>query len=199
MKKSVKSSQNCNGLGSSRSAKGQFKSGTHWRPHGQHREKKFLHREYVSNQKSASEIAAMCGVTDGSIFHWLARHGIIRRTVAEARKVKHWIVSGEKNGMYGKCGAENPRFIDGSSPERQRLYAHSFWKELSRQVLMRDYYKCVRCGSESSRKNRLHAHHVKPWAGNPDFRFELSNIVSVCGRCHQFIHSKANIKKEILT
>ena len=34
---------------------------------------------------------------------------------------------------------------------------------------------------------------------NPDYRFELSNIITVCQSCHNWIHSKENTKNEFLS
>ena len=114
------------------------------------------------------------------------------------RKIKKWGSRGEANGMYGKCGDQNPRWIDGSSPLRQTMYARSFWKEIAKEVIKRDEYKCKKCESSHTAKNKLHAHHIKPWAGNPNFRFDLNNIITICQTCHNWIHSKKNINHEYL-
>lgn len=184
--------------GKSNSPETQFKKGQHWRPEQVFRHKDYLAEEYVNKQRSAAEIATEHGVTEAAILFWMRKHGIPRRTVSEAREVKKWGASGEDNPMYGRCGSDNPNWIDGSSPDRQKMYARSFWKELAKVVLERDGYKCQRCGAAHTGKNKLHAHHIKPWAGNPDSRFELSNIVTVCQSCHNWIHSKENINSEFL-
>lgn len=185
--------------GSRNSINTEFKNGQHWRPEQEFRKKEYLIEEYVLKKRSTSEIANDFGVTDSAIIFWLRKHGIARRTISEARKIKKWGVSGKSNPMYGRCGSENPRWIDGSSPERQKMYARSFWKDISKFVLDRDGYKCKKCGATKSSKNKLHAHHIKPWAGNPDYRFELSNIITVCQSCHNWIHSKENVNNEFLS
>ncbi len=126
--------------------------------------------------------------------HTEATKAVLRQ---KASKPKPYL-RGAHNGMHGRCGAANPRWIDGSSPERQRLYAQSFWKELVRVVYERDGYRCLRCGAPHGKSNRLHAHHLKPWAGNPTTRFNLSNIVTLCAGCHTWVHSKANTKRDFL-
>lgn len=162
-------------------------------------EKKWLIAEYVKKGRSAQEIATEFGCAETNVLYFLAKHAIPKRTVKEVRQVKKWGLSGAANGMYGRCGADNPRWIDGSSPERQTMYARSFWKELAKTVLERDGYKCLRCKCAHSGGNKLHAHHIKPWAGNPKSRFLLSNIVTVCQKCHNWIHSKANANNEYLS
>ena len=199
MKKKPTSKPNLKGEASNRDKAGRFKKGTHWRPYAIFRDKAYLDAEYTVKQRSAAEIAKEHGVTENAILFWIAKHGIKTRSVSQARAIKHWGSTGAANPMFGKCGDKNPRWIDGSSPERQRMYARSFWKELSRAVFKRDGYKCVRCGSPHTHKNRLHAHHVKPWAGNVDTRFALANIITVCQPCHNWIHSRANTRNEFLS
>lgn len=178
---------------------GRFKKGHHWREHKLFREKKYLHEQYISNGRSTGDIAAEWGVTDSTIIQWLRKHDIPRRTISQARYIKRWGARGANNPMYGRCGDKNPRYIDGSSPERQRVYARSFWKELVKVVYGRDGYKCVRCGAPQTRHNRLHAHHIKPWAGNPQSRLDLNNLIALCRNCHTWVHSKKNLKDEFLS
>ena len=159
----------------------------------------YLLREYTKKARSASDIAAEHGVTDGAVLHWLHKHGIKRRSVSQARAVKKWALSGPTNGMYGRCGSQNPRWIDGSSPLRQRMCARSFWKALARTLYARDNYRCRRCGSAHVKGHPLHAHHVAAWAGNPDARFDLDNIVTLCKPCHNWVHSTKNTKREYLS
>lgn len=161
--------------------------------------KEWLKREYVEKRRSALDIASECGGGETNVLYFLAKHSIPRRSMAETRKIKKWGLFGKANGMFGQCGAQNPRWIDGSSPERQRLYARSFWKELVRTVYARDGYKCLRCNAIHGASNRLHAHHVKRWAGNKETRFDLSNIVTLCNTCHNWVHSKKNTQREYLS
>jgi thymidylate synthase (FAD) len=100
--------------------------------------------------------------------------------------------------MFGKMGSLNPRWVDGSSPERQRGYAQFKGKTFIKSVLERDGYRCKRCGSGKKCKRGLHAHHIKPWAGNKDLRFDVNNAVTLCRPCHHWVHSKANIAKEFI-
>jgi transposase-like protein len=162
-------------------------------------EKKWLVAEYVKKGRSAQEIAAEFGCAETNVLYFLTKNGIPRRSMKEVRQVKTWAMSGAANGMYGKCGAQNPRWIDGSAPERQTMYARSFWKELAKVVLERDSYKCQRCNATHSGKNKLHAHHIKTWAGNPKSRFLLPNIIILCQTCHNWVHSKANVNNEYLS
>lgn len=183
---------------SMRQPNGQFIPGTHWRPHAVFREHAYLLREYVQRQRSAADIAAEHGVTEGAVLHWLHKHGIPRRSVSQARAVKHWGAHGESNPMHGRTGKANPRFVDGSSPERQRAYASAGGKAFLRSVFDRDGYRCRRCGRGKSGPRGLHAHHIKPWAGNEALRFDVGNVVTLCRHCHEWVHSRANSGGEFL-
>lgn len=176
----------------------EFKKGTHWRVRKPHWDQEWLENEYIRKQISAGDIAKNIGCTEGNILYWLRKYGIRRRTVSEARKAKKWANEGENNGMYGRCGRDNPNWIDGSSPMRQKLYARSFWTEIVKAVYKRDSYKCVRCGCAHTSNSKLHAHHIKPWAGHKNVRFEISNLVTLCRICHIWVHSKKNTGREYL-
>ena len=183
---------------SNRDSAGRFLRGTHWRAHAPFRDCEYLAREYVEFGRSAAEIAAEHGVTENAIFHWLHRHNIPRRTIAQARKIKRWGSVGEANPMFGKTGAANPRYVDGSSPERQRMYVQAIGRDFLKSVMARDHFCCRRCGSGKTGPRSLHVHHIRPWAGNPDLRFDESNALTLCRDCHSWVHSKSNIGREFL-
>ena len=191
---------NSSSMASSRNSKGQFLPGTHWRKPAVFRAEAYLVSEYLVKQRSASEIASEHGVTENAVFHWLHRHGIKRRTIAEARAVKSWgaDLSGPKNPMFGRKGHLNPRYVDGSSPERQSLYVQHEWKQLVASVYRRDGFKCLRCDHPHGSGRKLVAHHVRPWAGNPELRKNPANIVTLCDVCHRWVHSRRNADREWL-
>jgi thymidylate synthase (FAD) len=112
------------------------------------------------------------------------------------RKIKG--LSGEDNHMYGRTGEKSPNWKGGVTPERQRLYATKEWNSINSKVFERDNWVCQRCGGKHSYRNQLHAHHIKSWADYPDNRLELSNLITICKKCHHWIHSKKNTKKDFL-
>jgi 5-methylcytosine-specific restriction endonuclease McrA len=55
--------------------------------------------------------------------------------------------------------------------------SHDAWRK---QVLSRDGYKCVVCGSTE----RLHADHIKPRCRFPELAREVDNGRTLCRDCH---------------
>lgn len=186
--------------GERRSPATEFKPGQHWRPRRRHWDREWLAAEYVDKCRSAAEIADEIGCTEPGIRYWLRKHDIPIRSISEARSVKRWVTpSGPANPMYGRRGPASPAFVDGGTPERQRLYARSEWRQTVKAIYARDGYCCQRCGAGHDREHPLHAHHIKTWAGNPDLRSDLDNLITLCRPCHKWVHSNANAEREFLS
>lgn len=180
-----------------RRSNGTFLPGTHWRPRRPHWDREWLEERYSRRGLAAWEIAEEADCTENNILYWLAKHDIHRRTVSETRASKHWGPVGPDNPMYGRTGKRNPNYKDGSSPDRQRLYAGAEWKRVARSVRARDGYRCVRCGAEKQGLRSLHLHHLKPWAGHPELRFDPDNIVTLCKACHDDAHRKGGDARSV--
>jgi 5-methylcytosine-specific restriction endonuclease McrA len=183
-----------------RETNGQFKKGCHWRPAKPFREKEWLVENYITRRRSTGDIASEFGTTDAAILFWLRRHEIHRRTVSEARKVKHWGAVGADNQMWNKRGELNPRWLGGVTPERQSFYASNEWKSVCSLVWKRDGAKCRRCDlhRDDSPDMPFHIHHLVSFADR-ELRAEPSNLVLLCEACHQFIHSRGNLTREYLS
>jgi hypothetical protein len=177
--------------GEHRSPSTEFQPGTHWRPRKQHWDAAWLQEQYTDRQRSASDIAAECYVTENAILYWLGKHGIPRRNVSQARAAKHWGSTGSANGMYGATGPMNPHWKGGATPERQALYASAEWKAAARVVRKRDANACQKCGAVAGRRTPLHIHHITPFHAAPGLRTEVDNLVLVCKKCHSDLHRKA--------
>jgi 5-methylcytosine-specific restriction endonuclease McrA len=54
------------------------------------------------------------------------------------------------------------------------------WKALRLEALRRDGFRCCDCGA----RGRLEVHHVKPVRTHPELAFDLGNLRSLCGSCH---------------
>lgn len=176
--------------------KGQFKKGQHWREPKPHWEKKWLLREYVTKKRSTGEIAQEVGTTDANILYWLRKHKIPRRTVSEARSIKHWGVAGEANPMFGRTGNRNYNWKGGCTPERQAFYVSREWAIACSAVWKRDKARCRRC-SKPEQEGKLHVHHIVPFMV-VKLRAAVSNLILLCTNCHRWVHSKKNTEKEFI-
>lgn len=175
----------------------EFKPGEHWRKPQAFREKDYLLEEYTKKGRSTGEIAAEFGVTNAAILFWLRKHGIPRRTVSEARELKHWGLKGEQNGMYGRTGEDNPRWRGGCTPERQAFYASREWAAACSAVWARDNATCQRCGIHHSKAVQFHIHHIVSFSV-VELRAEVSNLILLCETCHDWVHSKKNTQQDFI-
>lgn len=69
----------------------------------------------------------------------------------------------------------------GITSENRRIRVSSRYKLWRTAVYERDNYTCQDCGV---RGGKLNADHIKPFAGFPELRFELSNGRTLCVPCH---------------
>jgi transposase len=159
--------------------------------------KEWIHEQYVVLSRSGSDIAQDFGVTERLIYFWLKKHGIARRTVSEARSVKHWGQSGEDNPMFGKTGDKNGNYKGGCTPERQGFYASKDWAIACCAVWKRDSATCQKCGTGNKKESTLHVHHIVNFSVK-HLRADIDNLVLLCRKCHIFVHSKKNVERVFL-
>ncbi|TXH50932.1 MAG: HNH endonuclease [Desulfurellales bacterium] len=183
-----------------RNKRGQFLPGTHWREDQPFRHKAWLENEYVELGRSTGDIARQFGVTDAAILFWLRKHGIPRRSVSQARSLKHWGVSGPDNPMWNRRGELNPRWLGGITPERQAFYTSQEWKSACSAVWKRDDATCQRCRLHRDDQPDMpfHIHHITSFAVE-ELRADLANLVLLCEVCHQFVHSRGNVDGDYLS
>lgn len=170
----------------------EFKNGQHWRTPKPYWEKDWLSTEYTIKEKSAEQIADENNCTSANIFYFMNKFGIPARSMSEIRSNKYWGITGEQNGMYGRCGEDNPNWKGGISPERQGFYASPEWAYAVKMVWEKDKATCVRCGAYKTNDIQMHIHHIITFAVE-DMRCELDNLMLTCKKCHNWIHSKKNI------
>ena len=76
-----------------------------------------------------------------------------------------------------------------------RDYSDPLYKKWRKQVFARDKYKCQMPGCNT--KSTLQAHHIKRWASNPTLRFDVSNGITLCKRCHSSIWQREEQHEEL--
>lgn len=80
----------------------EFKKGQHWRKPQLFRDKDWLYNEYIIKKRTSYDIAKDFKVTGSAVIFWLKKHNISRRNTSQARKIKYWGQSRERNPMFGK-------------------------------------------------------------------------------------------------
>lgn len=150
-----------------------------------YRDSDWLFEQYIELGKSASTIAQSVGATEDKILKYLRQFNIPRRNASEAHQ-----------GL--QAGENNPAWKGGVTPERQRLYKTSEWKQLVKSIFKRDHYHCCRCDAPKTQGRILHAHHIKSWADYPEFRSDPDNLITLCDGCHVWVHSLENTSREFI-
>ena len=189
-----------------------------------HLDRDWLYQKYIVEELSTYQIGKIVNRNPKNVYNKLKDFGIPTRSRAEtiqknawwnigkdhwnkgkhrSEKTKNKIsktrkerkipgMQGKSNPMYGK---RSHNWKGGVTPERQRIYATGLWKEIAKTVFERDLWLCQKCGKQN---NNLHTHHKKAWADYIENRFDLDNLVTLCKKCHHWIHSKKNINKEFI-
>lgn len=71
------------------------------------------------------------------------------------------------------------------------FYKSKAWERARQQALMRDHGLCQHCLREKRIASADMVHHIKPVRLFWDLRLVLSNLVSLCNRCHAKIDHKS--------
>ena len=73
------------------------------------------------------------------------------------------------------------------------------WVDTARRAWERDEGTCQLCLVPWNGKKRSQAiHHITPVALAPHLMYESTNLITLCSKCHGFVHSKRNVDKLFL-
>lgn len=61
------------------------------------------------------------------------------------------------------------------------------YKDWRFKVFKRDKFTCQKCGKQGL---ELNAHHIESWASTPSKRFDVSNGMTLCIKCHKEVHKR---------
>lgn len=92
----------------------------------------------------------------------------------------------DKGGFRYK-GKDHPNYRE-EARRKNRGGSHHKWVNA---VISRDKAICQYCGSIEV---ELHAHHIKSYKDHPKLRFDVSNGITLCYKCHWALHSALNEK-----
>jgi len=100
--------------------------------------------------------------------------------------------------MWNKKGELNPNWKGGVTLERQEFYISRQWKKVCQDVWKRDNATCQRCFIKRKETDiPFHIHHIKSFS-DKQLRADKNNLLLLCEVCHQWVHSKSNLKKEFI-
>lgn len=108
------------------------------------------------------------------------------------RSVKLSSLLSEKSKSCGCLKIElliNPDSEDRKSDYHSRERS-SKRQSLTRYIYKRDNYRCKICNSNK----KLNAHHINGWHWYKDGRFEETNLITLCNKCHKNFHHKYGTK-----
>lgn len=88
----------------------------------------------------------------------------------------------QRLAKLGIRGEDHWNWRGGAGTERHQLMQQDEYKQWRRGVFERDDYTCHECGV---RGGYLEAHHIQSWAEYPELRYELTNGLTLCRRCHR--------------
>jgi len=90
-----------------------------------------------------------------------------------------------------RIGKNNGNWIDGRTPDIRIIRNSKKLKEWKMAVFARDNFTCQKCGQ---RGHKLHSHHIQNFGEWEELRFEVSNGITFCEKCHKKFHILYGIK-----
>jgi hypothetical protein len=144
-------------------------------------------------------------VTKEFLEAWKTERGGYTKRQVQALGFKTW-TSGWKRGMIGKVisdeqadafkAASNrhrppkifltPINLPEQEISRAEQYNHPLWQKKRLEVMQRDHFHCMFCGS---REKQLHVHH-NTYDGAYLWTCSLASMITVCGECHEKMHGR---------
>ena len=73
----------------------------------------------------------------------------------------------------------------------RRNYNDPTYERFRRDVLKRDKRTCKMC-NKKGRRVKLQVHHIMKWASASSLRYDVSNGIILCSKCHKAITGKEN-------
>ena len=92
-----------------------------------------------------------------------------------------------KTSLCKKClaklsGAKHWNWRGGSMQRNCNSLRYRKWRIT---IFKRDKFTCHFCKTTGG---KLQAHHKVPWAANESLRYSIANGITLCIKCHQFLH-----------
>jgi len=120
--------------------------------------------------------------------YWLGK----TRSVETNKKISqsmmgHKISEATKSRIREKLlGENNPNWKGGLYSRPLNGCKGSTYRNWRKDVFKRDDFTCQMCEQVGG---KLHAHHIKSWIKHPKLRFDVTNGLTLCEKCHKNLHS----------
>lgn len=137
-------------------------------------------RLYIDEQLSTTEIAEKLKVSATTVGVWLERAGVKRRK-SPTKRIREKL-------RKANLGPKRYNWKGGVTGERRRQRLSMYMREAREACFRRDDYTYRACGQ---RGGRLNAHHIWPFQRFPELKYEVSNLVTLCRKCHDTFHKAA--------
>ena len=76
-----------------------------------------------------------------------------------------------------------------------RDYNDQVYKDWRKKVYKRDKFKCQMPGCKS--KRYLQAHHIRKWSSASMLRYDVSNGITLCRKCHESISGQEHLYESL--
>lgn len=149
------------------------------------------------------DIAKHYGVGQTTVFMYLKANGIdgittSQRLSGRPKSLEHRLaMSKAMREQKTHVGEKNGNWKGGAASLNSRGRSKAAYMDWKSAVLANAKWKCQGCGKEHGyvceccgHRILLHCHHVKPFSEHPELRYEASNGIALCERCHWKVHHK---------
>lgn len=150
---------------------------------------------------SMKELADHYGVGETAVFMYLKANGVggisrSERLSGKPKTLEHRLAMSRGMRESGSfVGENNGRWKGGVSSTNKRGRSRAEYFDWKKAVFANAAWKCQGCGKEHGvvcdccgHRILLQAHHKVPFAERPDLRYEPSNGMALCERCHWQVH-----------
>lgn len=157
--------------------------------------------EALYKQKSMKEIAEHYSVSETAVFMYIKQLGIAPisrsfRLTGKKKSVEHRLsMSRSMLDREASKGEKNPNWKGGISSSAKLGRSKSEYFKWKNSVFATASWKCQLCSLEHGsicdccgHRSLLHAHHIKAYSEYPELRYEISNGVALCEKCHKKVH-----------
>lgn len=101
--------------------------------------------------------------------------------------------------LYTESEIQTGQWVRKISAESWRgwkaFYHTGPWKRKRLEILRRDHYACQRCRMKGMYGRAVIVHHIQHLKDVPELALTDSNLISLCGQCHDEVHPEKHKRK----